>query len=268
MQAAENAAAVNDEPNLNGKAVAASQVKKVALASIHPTKIQDPFDESNTPLRESIKLIGPQTPLAVSPGPDGGFNLLVGERRYWILKELGYEFADVFVIDDPVVATLWPLAENLHRVELNAMDRAQAMAEWIRLLQQLGQPGQVSSSGGRGNLGGLAEISRKTGVTRQELRRANKISAIEPAAKAAIKSAGLCDNQSLLLQIASVEPSEQAKKVADIVACNGPKDETASGADEREFQIIANAWGRARQSVRARFIAEIVGPYSANAVQQ
>jgi hypothetical protein len=150
----------------------------------------------------------------------------------------------MLVIDDPVAAALWKIGENLHRVELSAMDRSDAITDWTRLLEKHGQVGQVSS-GGRGNLGGLAQTSRTTGISRQELRRANKISAIETDAKVAIRSAGLSDNQARLLQIASVEPKEQLKKVNEIIAGREPRDEPVSDPEEQELQMILTAWTRA-----------------------
>jgi ParB-like chromosome segregation protein Spo0J len=81
------------KPKSNSKKVVASQVKLIALSSIHSTRIHDPSDKSNLQLFESIATIGPKTPLSVSPRPDGDFDVIVGDRRYWIMKDLGLETA-------------------------------------------------------------------------------------------------------------------------------------------------------------------------------
>jgi ParB-like nuclease domain len=255
------AAVGSSKPKSNVKKVAATnQLQLVALRSIHSAQIHDPSDKSNLQLFESISAIGPKTPLSVSPRLDGDFDLIVGVRRYWIMKELGIEFVDCFVIDDPKAAALWKISENLHRNDLSAMDRSQAIRDWNSWLNKPGQDGQVFA-GGRGNLGGLAAASRATGISRQELRRAIKISAIETEAKDAIRSAGLSDNQARLLQIASVEPSEQLKKVTEIIAGRKPKVVPTSNPEAREFKTIQRAWEHARPSVRSRFIKDVVAPY-------
>jgi len=91
-------------------------------------------------------------------------------------------------------ARLWEISENLHRAELDALERASEIAEWIALTakkQQDEKPAQVAPvSGGRGNEAGVRAASRELGVDRDQARRSIKIANISPAAKDAARAAG------------------------------------------------------------------------------
>ncbi len=71
---------------------------------------------------------------------------------------------------------LWEIAENLHRAELTALERAEHIAEWVRLTEQkLAQVAPVSERGrveGRGNKGGINAATRELGIDRSEAQRA------------------------------------------------------------------------------------------------
>jgi hypothetical protein len=82
----------------------------------------------------------------------------------------------------------------LHRSELTALERAENIAEWVKLTDKLAQVGQVSK-GGRGNEGGIAAAARELGVERKVADRADKIAALSDEAKEAARDAGLDDNQ-------------------------------------------------------------------------
>jgi hypothetical protein len=87
---------------------------------------------------------------------------------------------------------MWEISENLDRAELTVQQRHDQIAEWIELNGSK-KPAQVEpvSKGGRGKVGGVNDAVRELGVERNEARRAVKIAAIEPKAKAAAKVAGL-----------------------------------------------------------------------------
>ena len=86
-------------------------------------------------------------------------------------------------------ARLWEISENLHRCELTVQERADHIAEWVKLTKEkLGQSAQVSNErvvGGRGKEGGLSAAVRDLGIDRTEARRAVKIASITPEARAA-----------------------------------------------------------------------------------
>jgi len=123
--------------------------------------------------------------------------------------------ADVFT--DEREARLWEIAENLHRAELTAQERADHIAEWVRLTEakvaQLAPP----AGGLQPKEQGIRKATREIGIDRTEAQRAIKIAAIAPEAKQAARDAGLDDDQSALLTIARAPMAEQVAAVRDIV---------------------------------------------------
>jgi hypothetical protein len=92
---------------------------------------------------------------------------------------------------DKTNTRLWEISENLHRAELSVGQRADQIAEWIRLTTDQ-EPAQVAPvSGGRGNTGGIRAASRELGIDRDEARRAVRIASIAPEAREAAREAGL-----------------------------------------------------------------------------
>lgn len=84
---------------------------------------------------------------------------------------------------------------NLHRADLTVQEeRAEHIAEWIRLMEQE-KPAQlapVSTRGrteGRGNVGGINAATRELGINRTEAQRAIKIAELAPAAKQTAREA-------------------------------------------------------------------------------
>src|SRR5262249_56856518 len=60
---------------------------------------------------------------------------------------------------------------------------------------------------------GNRQTARELGIDEAEVRRAEKIASITPAAKDAAKEAGIDDNQSKLLKVAAAEPEKQVEAV-------------------------------------------------------
>jgi len=138
---------------------------------------------------ESMSVIGLKTPITVrtvnrdvdTDGSDAipDLFLVAGAHRLEAARSLGWSEIDAFVLDgDQVEARLWEIAENLHRKELTALQRAELIA----------------------------------------IERSMKIDEISPAAKQAAESVGLGDNQSALLEIAAQPTETQVAKVAEIAS--------------------------------------------------
>jgi hypothetical protein len=84
-----------------------------------------------------------------------------------------------------VYARLWEISENLHRADLTALERAEQIAEWVKLTgEKLGQVAPVSAKGGRGNEGGVRAAVRDLGIERTEARRAVKLAGLSEEAPA------------------------------------------------------------------------------------
>jgi hypothetical protein len=109
-----------------------------------------------------------------------------------------------------VDARLWEISENLHRAELSVGERADQIAEWIRLTEAERISAQVEPEiprgRGRPESGINAAARQLPGVDRNEAQRAIRIAGIGPEAREAARQAGLDDNQSALLRIAVCGP--------------------------------------------------------------
>ena len=136
--------------------------------------------------------------------------LVAGRHRLEAARRLGWEEIDAYVLDgDERDARLWEIAENLHRAELTVQERADHIAEWVRLTGEKVRQVDAPMGGKQPREAGQRAASRELGVPEAEVRRAVKIAGIEPEAKAAAAAdPKLADNQAALLRVAS-EPSAE-----------------------------------------------------------
>lgn len=165
-------------------------------------------EEKAQEIAQSMKRIGQISPIIIRRIVMDGvpeYVLVAGLHRLRAVEILGLVLINALVVKyDDLDARLVEIAENLHRADLTALERSRHEAEWIRLTDtKLAQVGPVSK-GGRGNTGGVrAAVRELPGVTRQEAQRALKIDGITQEAEEAAREAGLDNNQSALLKIAS-----------------------------------------------------------------
>ena len=199
-----------------------------------------------------MKAIGLLQPILVVPrgGSGGGYELVAGRHRLAAAKQLKWEGIDAIVLEGlaDVDAKRAEIAENLYRAELTAAERAEHIAEWVRLTEAKAVSGQVVqklSSRGRAGEGrpesGISKAARELPVSgstpeakRKTVERALKIANdTTPEAKEAARTAGLADNQSALLKIADAPAEAQVATVAEVVA--------ARAAPKSVKQLIAAA---------------------------
>lgn len=204
-------------------------------------------------MADSIALIGIQTP----PSIDRGNNVIAGVLRVLAARRIGLTAIHCFVVDDANTQRRWGISENLHRANLSALERSAALVQWAEVKGV--QVDQVSA-GGRGRQGGVAHAARTLRIGRSALRRASTIASIPAESRAAIRKAGLDDNQSALLAIAATPVEQQLDKINEYLA-NGPSAPTSRA--EIRFQALMRAWENADRSERERFITEVVAPYTA-----
>jgi pyruvate/2-oxoglutarate dehydrogenase complex dihydrolipoamide acyltransferase (E2) component len=208
-------------------------------------------------LVQSIRTLGLQAaPVVIER--DGRYKLVSGRHRLEALRVLEYDEVPVRIVGfDDLQARLWTISENLHRNELTALQRAEQIAEYARLMSgepedqkevqvepddekapqaPASEPEKVAQvapvyAGGRGNTGGVRAASRELGITRDEARRSVKIDSIAPAAKEAAREAGLDNNQSALLKIASYADEDQVEAVAEIAKARAERATAPRAAD-------------------------------------
>jgi ParB-like chromosome segregation protein Spo0J len=223
--------------------------------SLQPDRVSD--------LAESIRTLGLLSPIGVrwveggeegsdSDEPAGFYRMVFGLHRLAAVRELGWKEIPCRVLfsssaealgeshvpdmsDDDRHAWMVEIAENLHRAELTALERAEHIASWLRLKWGVSQAAQASQEAAkrpsapadaaakpgetarrpseageraRGRpTGGRSAAAREIGVSEPEARRSEKIAALPTPAKEEAKSLGLDDNQAALLRaIASPDP--------------------------------------------------------------
>jgi ParB-like chromosome segregation protein Spo0J len=209
---------------------AAAKKSTVALDQIDfPANARPTHADKVRELANSIRRLGLQT-LPTVVERDGRYMLIAGRHRLEALRVIGRDPIDVRVVDfDDIEARLWTISENLHRNELNALQRSEHIAEWIRLTEANGVSSQVEtkiakdgSARGRPE-SGVNAAARELGVNKAEAHRAIKIAGLTDEAKEAAYEAGLDRNQSALLKVASYADEEQVEAVADIAKARAEK---------------------------------------------
>src|ERR1700722_614107 len=84
-------------------------------------------------LVSSIRAIGLQVPLTVIER-EGRYLLIAGRHRLEALRVIGEERVPARVVDfDDTEARLWTISENLHRTALTVSERAEQIAEYVKL---------------------------------------------------------------------------------------------------------------------------------------
>jgi ParB family transcriptional regulator, chromosome partitioning protein len=94
----------------------------------NPRQPRESFaEESLEELAASIDRLGLLQPLLVRARPDGGYELIAGERRLRAARLAGLEAVPVVVVDTDEQGSLErALVENLHREDLNPIEEAAA----------------------------------------------------------------------------------------------------------------------------------------------
>ena len=94
-------------------------------------------------LAESIRERGLLSPITVRPKGEKKFDVVAGQRRFLACKKLGMQSIPAIVrdnIEDPE-ATVISLIENVHRADMNPMDKARA---YQRLYEEYGTYQEVA----------------------------------------------------------------------------------------------------------------------------
>ncbi len=112
------------------------KVHSIAIGSIQANRYQPrlEFDEGALEeLKESVRNFGVLQPLLVRKLPDGGYELIAGERRLRAAKLAGLTEVPVIVreYNNEEVGQI-ALIENIQRENLNAMEEAQAYERLMR----------------------------------------------------------------------------------------------------------------------------------------
>jgi hypothetical protein len=189
------------------------QVQEIVIADIViPPEKRAINEEAVEGFMASMTKLGLQTPITVYLDEKTGQpKLSVGGQRLEAARRLGWTFIPAIIVDwEPDQRRRWELSENVDRVELTALERAEQIAELVRLEVRQSpdaKPTQVVSvsKGGRGNKGGLRQAAKKLGLNREEARRSVLIDKLPAQAKQYAKEHGFADNLRVLQKAAGAE---------------------------------------------------------------
>src|SRR5206468_4005196 len=119
--------------------VPGAQLREVAVDDVlpNPKQPRQVFDdEALDELTHSVREFGLLQPIVVRERPDGGYELIMGERRLRAAKAANLETVPAIVRDTTDDALLRDaLLENIHRVQLNPLEEA---AAYQQLLEEFG----------------------------------------------------------------------------------------------------------------------------------
>ena len=105
----------------------------VSAISPNPRQPRQVFDEdAMSELVRSIEEVGLLQPVVVRAKPDGGFELVMGERRWRATQQAGLDTIPAIVRetdDDDLLRDA--LLENLHRSQLNPLEEAAAYEQLL-----------------------------------------------------------------------------------------------------------------------------------------
>jgi hypothetical protein len=111
---------------------------------------------------------------------------------------------------------LWEIAELIHQPEIKVLDRAHAIMEWVRFIRERGVQVAHPRGGRQPHDRGMSAAERVLGVSRRDLRRAERIANICPDAQVVIRQAKLDDIQIALEEIAGEPPQRQVEKALEL----------------------------------------------------
>jgi ParB family chromosome partitioning protein len=116
-----------------------AQLREVAVDDVvpNPKQPRQVFDEESLEeLSHSVREFGLLQPIVVRENPEGGYELIMGERRLRAARAAGLDTVPAIVRDTTDDAMLRDaLLENIHRVQLNPLEEA---AAYQQLLEEFG----------------------------------------------------------------------------------------------------------------------------------
>jgi ParB family chromosome partitioning protein len=119
--------------------VPGAQLREVSVDDVvpNPKQPRQVFDEESLEeLSHSVREFGLLQPIVVRENPDGGYELIMGERRLRAARAAGLDTVPAIVRDTTDDAMLRDaLLENIHRVQLNPLEEA---AAYQQLLEEFG----------------------------------------------------------------------------------------------------------------------------------
>ena len=148
--------------------------RSISLAAIVVLDRYEFNEHTVSDLMTSIQRLGLQTPITVRQSAGEMFTLIAGRNRLEACRRLDMALIQCAIFDgDETDARLWQISENLHRKNLRRLEKAELIADWIRLTAEKVISAQVAPKGPVGHRpqGGINAAVRDLGIDRTEVRR-------------------------------------------------------------------------------------------------
>lgn len=205
------------------------EVVDIPVGEIRVDREREEVDGSFESLVESIEREGLIHPLHVTPAPKG-YWICTGRRRLRALRAMGKKTAPCVIRKASAMdARRIELTENLHRLELTALERSEAIAELVEIAKEQGtfEP-EVPKRGPKKGAESRAkdEAASTSGTSRRSVTRAQKVASISEPAKKILRSTPAADNLSELERLSELPREEQAS-VATSMVVSGARVEDA-----------------------------------------
>jgi ParB-like chromosome segregation protein Spo0J len=203
-------------------------------------------------LIDSIKRIGLQNPITVRRHKTLRHLcvLVAGGHRLEAFKSLGLDRIPARIIE-PDDAKIWTISENLHRVELSRLERAEAIAKFAA---RVGQSARPLTGGKQPYDMGNSETARQLKIDRKQVREARANANISDRAKKLLIQNGLDDNQKVLGSVAKCETAEnQIERVKQAIASMASRKRAQKSASKERTSLfeLERRWNKLR--FRKRF---------------
>jgi ParB-like chromosome segregation protein Spo0J len=221
-------------------------------------------------IADSMAKIDLKIPITVRATKEG-FELVTGRHRLEAAKSLDWTEIDAFVMGGgKTERRLWTIAENLHRAGLTALQRAEFVEEWEKLIKKRAEVGEVGQSGGRQPKDkGLSKVAMQLGTTREDIRRSRAVASMSAKAKKAAKVRGIAKNQSALLEVAKEPTAEaQVEKVYELAKRKRAGKRKLSPDELKQLKRLKrtfdgahefkSAWIAASELVRDKFVKTVL----------
>jgi ParB family chromosome partitioning protein len=166
-------------------------IRKDLKAGTEDTGLED--------LAESIKEKGLLNPLIVRKLRDGTYELIAGQRRFLACQKLGWETVPAIVRDitDDTDATILSLIENVHRADLNPIDKARA---YQKIFDKYGD---------------YNKVAKETGVSVSTIRKYLKLLNLAPTIQEKLSTSEGAVGIETLSKIAETFAPEEQEAVLD-----------------------------------------------------
>ncbi len=257
---------------------------RAKISEIHIGERARPIDEDHAKaIGASMAERGQISPIMVrrTPAANKGktpLTLVAGGHRTRGATIIGWDELDAIVVSaDAVEAQLLELSENLYRNELSALDRAIFVMKYRELWEE--KHGKIDRTKNLKQSKGTEcpsifapgrelskQVQERLGFGETTYKKVTRIGLnLHPELRAGLRGTGGEDDQSLLLKLAKMGPSEQARVASllredrDVkkVLSSLKGEPTKADPQEAAFAKLVAIWNTANEDTRRRFLSHI-----------